>query len=44
MNEILRIIKEYKEVISDPGISDYAKLMAKLEAFDDIVEEVLRNE
>lgn len=40
MNEIERIIKEYKEVISDPGISDHAKLMAKLHAFDDILEEV----
>ena len=38
MNEIKRIIEEYKEVISDPGISDQAKLMAKLHAFDDILE------
>lgn len=38
MDEIRRIIEEYMEVISDPGISDYSKLMAKLEAFDDIVE------
>lgn len=40
MNEIRRIIKEYKEVIADPGISDYAKVMAKIHAFDEIVEEV----
>lgn len=40
MNEIERIIKEYKEVISDPCISDYAKIQAKLHAFDDILEEV----
>lgn len=40
MEEIQRIIKEYKEVISDPGISDYGKIMAKLHAFDDILEEV----
>lgn len=40
MEEIRRIIEEYKEVISNPGISDHAKLMAKLHAFDDILEEV----
>lgn len=40
MKEIERIIKEYKEVISYPGISDYAKIQAKLNAFDDILEEV----
>lgn len=40
MNEIRRIIKEYKEVIADPGISDCAKVMAKIHAFDEIVEEV----
>lgn len=42
MNEIESIIKEYKEVISDSGISDYAKLMAKLNAFDEILAEIDR--
>lgn len=40
MNEIRRIIKEYKEAITDPGMSDYRKVMAKIHAFDEIVEEV----
>lgn len=40
MEEIRRIIEEYKEVISNPGISDYAKIQAKLHAFDDILEEI----
>lgn len=40
MNEIRRIIKEYKEEIADPGMSDYRKERAKIDAFDEIVEEV----
>ena len=40
MDYIKEIIKEYMEVISDPGISDHAKVLAKLHAFDDIVEVV----
>lgn len=40
MNEIRRIIKEYKEAIADPGMSDYRKERAKIDAFDEIVEEV----
>ena len=42
MEEIQSIIKEYKEVISDPGISDYAKVMAKIHAFDEILAEIDR--
>lgn len=42
MEEIRRIIEEYKEVISDPGISEYHKILAKLHAFDDILEEINR--
>ena len=40
MKEIRRIIKEYKEAIADPGMSDYKKERAKINAFDEIVEEV----
>lgn len=38
MEEIRSIIKEYMEVILDPNTSDHAKVMAKIHAFDDIVE------
>lgn len=40
MKEIRRIIKEYKEAIAEPGMSDYRKERAKIDAFDEIVEEV----
>lgn len=40
MKEIRRIIKEYKEAIAEPGMSDYRKERAKINAFDEIVEEV----
>lgn len=40
MNEIRRIIKEYKEAIAEPGMSDYRKERAKINAFDEIVAEV----
>ena len=40
MKEIRRIIKEYKEAIAEPGMSDYKKERAKINAFDEIVEEV----
>lgn len=40
MKEIRRIIKEYKEAIAEPGMSDYKKERAKIDAFDEIVEEV----
>lgn len=40
MNEIRRIIKEYKEAMAEPGMSDYRKERAKIDAFDEIVEEV----
>lgn len=37
---IRNIIKEYKEAIAQPGLSDYRKTCAKLNAFDDILKEV----
>lgn len=37
---VLNVLKEYKEVISDPGISDHARVMSKLHAFDDIMTNV----
>lgn len=40
MNEIRRIIKEYKEAIAEPGMSDYRKEREKINAFDEIVAEV----
>lgn len=40
MKEIRRIIKEYKEAIAEPGMSDYRKERAKINAFDEIVAEV----
>ena len=40
MKEIRRIIKEYKEAITEPGMSDYRKERAKINAFDEIVAEV----
>lgn len=42
MKEIRRIIKEYKEAITEPGMSDYHKELAKIHAFDEIVAEVER--
>lgn len=42
MKEIRRIINEYKEAIAEPGMSDYRKERAKLNAFDEIVAEVER--
>ena len=42
MKEIRRIIKEYKEAIAEPGMSDYHKELAKIHAFDEIVAEVER--
>ena len=42
MKEIRRIIKEYKEAITEPGMSDYHKVLAKIHAFDEIVAEVER--
>ena len=42
MKEIRRIIKEYKEAIAEPGMSDYHKGLAKIHAFDEIVAEVER--
>ena len=41
MAEILRIIKDYKETLAiQPGMSDYRKDRAKINAFDDILKEV----
>ena len=37
MEEIRRIINDYKEEISEPGMSDYHKEQAKIHAFDDIL-------
>lgn len=37
---IINIIKEYKEAIAQPGLSDYKKTCAKLSTFDDILKEV----
>lgn len=34
---VLNALKEYKEVISDPGISDHATVMAEHHAFNDIL-------
>lgn len=40
MKEIRRIIKEYKEAIAEPGMSEYRKEREKINSFDEIVEEV----
>ena len=42
MKEIKRIIKEYKEAIAEPGMSEHKRLLAKIHAFDEIVAEVER--
>lgn len=39
---ILKIILEYKMTIHQPGMSDYQKELAKMDAFDDIVKELER--
>lgn len=33
----LKIVREYKEAVSEPGMSDYHKEQAKLHAFDEIL-------
>lgn len=38
----LKIVREYKEAITEPGMSDYHKELAKIHAFDEIVAEVER--
>lgn len=41
MNEILRIIRDYQERLeAEPGMSDYRKDRAKINAFDEILKEV----